>query len=233
MPDPEKQDRGRPTHPRSNSWDILGHRRDRSESAQPDGTRTPRRVPARTPEWEGFEFNTAMSSVEQLRFAEGDVGKSKVRGFQTCPRAGSFTQETPRTHCPCLRHEKTNKQTARQILLLPLVKVHLHQMVHVHLPGPGREYPGLGLHSHVMVVRRAHADHQRNAHPRLQLLWIPGIVWLAGVRHAAVWNVPLVSIPTRRRLRGTSVDPHDNHSSTGRSGSPSSGAAGGPHSRSP
>lgn len=26
-----------------------------------------------------------------------------------------------------------------------------------------------------------------------QLLWIPGIVWLAGVRHARVWGVNLVS----------------------------------------
>lgn len=29
-------------------------------------------------EWEGFDFNTANSSVAQLRFAEGDVGTSKV-----------------------------------------------------------------------------------------------------------------------------------------------------------
>ncbi len=74
--DPEKQ--GRPANPRASSWDLLKHRRD--DSADPNGTgmSTPRRG-ARTPEWEGFEFNTANASIEQLKFADGDVGRSKVR----------------------------------------------------------------------------------------------------------------------------------------------------------
>lgn len=40
------------------------------------GLRSGLSTPAR--EWEGFEFNTAQASVENLRYADGDVGKSKV-----------------------------------------------------------------------------------------------------------------------------------------------------------
>ena len=33
-------------------------------------------------EWEGFEFNPATARKEELRYAEGDVGKSKfARGY--------------------------------------------------------------------------------------------------------------------------------------------------------
>ncbi|KAJ9104747.1 hypothetical protein QFC19_003888 [Naganishia cerealis] len=91
---------------RSASWDLLRGRGSRPSSIYGgSGANTPAggRSGSATPrvEWEGFDFNTANSSVEQLRFAEGDVGKGK-------------------------------------------------------------------------------------------LLWIPGIIWLAGVRHARVWGVDLL-----------------------------------------
>jgi hypothetical protein len=40
-------------------------------------------------EWEGFDFNTANSSVAQLRFAEGDVGTSKVSFMFGLVKGGS------------------------------------------------------------------------------------------------------------------------------------------------
>lgn len=70
-------------HNRQASWDILRGRGSRPSSVLgASGANTPNggRSGSATPrvEWEGFDFNTANSSVEQLRFAEGDVGKSKV-----------------------------------------------------------------------------------------------------------------------------------------------------------
>lgn len=92
--DPEKTG-----HRRLSSWDILSTRegaktrfaidpnQSHAGSGGDSGRATPRSASASglrsgssTPrmEWEGFEFNTANASVENLRFADGDVGKSKV-----------------------------------------------------------------------------------------------------------------------------------------------------------
>jgi hypothetical protein len=76
--------------------------------------------------------------------------------------------------------------TVCQDLLLPIVKVYHHPLVPVHLPHLGREF--LVLASGIPV---SHSW-------RPQLLWIPGIVWLAGVRDARVWGVNLVSQVPRR-----------------------------------
>lgn len=71
---------------RSASWDLLRGRGSRPSSViGGSGTNTPAggRSGSATPrvEWEGFDFNTANSSVEQLRFAEGDVGTGKVSSW--------------------------------------------------------------------------------------------------------------------------------------------------------
>jgi hypothetical protein len=55
-PDGEKK-KARPKTPRGASWDLLGERA----------------------EWE--EYNVADASVENLRYAEGDVGTNKVCVF--------------------------------------------------------------------------------------------------------------------------------------------------------
>lgn len=73
----------KPPHNRQASWDILRGRGSRPSSVLgASGANTPNggRSGSATPrvEWEGFDFNTANSSIEQLRFAEGDVGRSKV-----------------------------------------------------------------------------------------------------------------------------------------------------------
>ncbi|KAJ9096227.1 hypothetical protein QFC20_006471 [Naganishia adeliensis] len=73
----------KPPHFRQASWDMLRGRGSRPSSViGGSGANTPAggRSGSATPrvEWEGFDFNTANSSVEQLRFAEGDVGKSKA-----------------------------------------------------------------------------------------------------------------------------------------------------------
>lgn len=60
--------RGRGSRPSS----VIGGSGANTPAGGRSGSATPR------VEWEGFDFNTANSSVEQLRFAEGDVGKSKV-----------------------------------------------------------------------------------------------------------------------------------------------------------
>lgn len=91
----------RPAHSRSSSFDILNRFR---TSANQSGSSSPNRrsrpgtpnitgtgsrpgsifhglaTGASTPrvEWEGFEFDPAKARKEELRFAEGDVGKSKV-----------------------------------------------------------------------------------------------------------------------------------------------------------
>ncbi|KAJ9125076.1 hypothetical protein QFC22_000029 [Naganishia vaughanmartiniae] len=82
--DIELADEKRPNQSRSASWDLLrGRGGSRPSSVYGgSGTVTPAggRSGSATPrvEWEGFDFNTANSSVEQLRFAEGDVGKGKL-----------------------------------------------------------------------------------------------------------------------------------------------------------
>lgn len=128
--DPEKaEQRGRPTNPRALSWDRLRQHRDHSAATSEDGTQTPKRRGTRTPEWEGFDFNPAQSSVEQLRYAEGDVGKSKV-----CVRTGVMrTRE-----CAYLRWDRRDF-TAGQIILLSSIKFNLHSMVPIHLPSLGGE----------------------------------------------------------------------------------------------
>lgn len=73
----------KPPHHRQASWDMLRGRGSRPSSVMgTSGANTPvgGRSGSATPrvEWEGFDFNTANSSIEQLRFAEGDVGTSKV-----------------------------------------------------------------------------------------------------------------------------------------------------------
>ncbi len=96
-PESEKtEQRGRPTNPRALSWDRLTHQRDHSTATSEDGTQTPKRRGAKTPDWEGFDFNTAHSSVEQLRFAEGDVGTSKVGGECGRQRDTIFTDHATR-----------------------------------------------------------------------------------------------------------------------------------------
>lgn len=127
-PESEKtEQRGRPTNPRALSWDRLTHQPDHSTATSEDGTQTPKRRGAKTPDWEGFDFNTAHSSVEQLRFAEGDVGTSKL---------------------------------AKSYYYLLSKSIITRWFLYIF--------------------------------PILVLLWVPGIVWLAGVKSAAVWSVPLL-----------------------------------------
>lgn len=65
-----------PSFPDRSGASTPGHGGHGGATPPRSGLRSGFSTPGR--EWEGFEFNTAQASVENLRFAEGDVGKSKV-----------------------------------------------------------------------------------------------------------------------------------------------------------
>jgi hypothetical protein len=131
-------------------------------------------------EWEGFEFNPATARKEELRYAEGDVGKSKfARGYFYLLNKSIIT---------------------RWFLYIVPVLVVSRSWIERGWDETG----GLTVRSCLVSA--------------LQLLWIPGIVWLAGARGAKIWSTNLVStMPCGFHTMPPLIEPRTS-SSTGPSG---------------